>query len=97
MLGGDGKGADFAFLTDAVQKHVKTVIAYGRDQALIKNALSDVTDVQLANDFDDAFNLATKNASQGDAVLLSPACASFDMFKSFEHRGDCFVEQVNAL
>jgi UDP-N-acetylmuramoylalanine--D-glutamate ligase len=96
MAGGDGKGADFAFLK-AAMKHVKTVVAYGRDKALIEAALSSQVDVIQAEDFQQAFDMANDRAKPGDAVLLSPACASFDMFKSFEHRGEVFISMVEAL
>lgn len=97
LLGGDGKGADFSFLEQAVQAGVKTVIAYGRDKQRIFDALSHVTPVRMADNFDDAFSKAESASQVGDAVLLSPACASFDMFDSFEHRGHVFVEMVNKL
>jgi UDP-N-acetylmuramoylalanine--D-glutamate ligase len=97
MAGGDGKGADFSYMKQAIQSGVKTLIAYGRDKLLIESALSDVTRVVLAENFEDAFEKACINASTGDAVLLSPACASFDMFQSFEHRGNTFVQLVEAL
>jgi len=97
MAGGDGKGADFSYMKQAIQSGVKILIAYGRDKLLIESTLSDVTRVVLADDFKDAFEKACINASNGDAILLSPACASFDMFTSFEHRGNTFVQLVEAL
>ncbi len=97
LLGGDGKGAEFEFLIASVKKHVKCVVAYGRDKTKIKAALADVVDVFEADNFDDTIRLAREQAVQGDAVLLSPACASFDMFNNFEHRGDTFVAKVKAL
>jgi UDP-N-acetylmuramoylalanine--D-glutamate ligase len=97
MAGGDGKGADFSFLKDAIQSSVKTLVAYGRDRQAIYDALSANTNIILADDFNDAFQQARLAATAGDAVLLSPACASFDMFTGFEHRGDTFIELVRAL
>lgn len=97
MAGGDGKGADFTFLAEAINSGVKTLVAYGRDKQLIAQALGSVTTVIEADDFTDAFNKARNAAKAGDAVLLSPACASFDMFDSFEHRGETFVKLVQAL
>lgn len=97
MLGGDGKGADFEFLRNAVKSHVKTIVAYGRDQALVENALANDVKVTCADSFDAAFEQAVNDSEKGDAVLLSPACASFDMFNSFEHRGEYFVQLVNQL
>lgn len=96
MAGGDGKGADFEFLQSSVKQFVKTLVLYGRDKLKLADALSGCAEVILADDFTQAFNLAKQNACRGDAVLLSPACASFDMFNSFEHRGETFVELVNA-
>jgi UDP-N-acetylmuramoylalanine--D-glutamate ligase len=97
MAGGDGKGADFSYMKKAIQSGVKTLVAYGRDKILIQHALENDTHVVTADDFNDAFKKACLNATFGDAVLLSPACASFDMFKSFEHRGETFVQLVEDL
>jgi UDP-N-acetylmuramoylalanine--D-glutamate ligase len=97
MAGGDGKGADFSFMKGAIKSSVKTLVAYGRDKQAIYDALFTDTNIILADDFNDAFIKARLAASKGDAVLLSPACASFDMFNSFEHRGDTFVQLVRAL
>lgn len=97
MAGGDGKGAEFEFLQKSVNKFVKTIVLYGRDKLKMADALSGCAEIVLADDFEQAFSLAKKNATQGDAILLSPACASFDMFNSFEHRGDTFVELVKNL
>jgi UDP-N-acetylmuramoylalanine--D-glutamate ligase len=97
MAGGDGKGADFGFMKDAIKSSVKTLVAYGRDKQAIYDTLSTDTNIIMADDFNDAFTKARLAASEGDAVLLSPACASFDMFTSFEHRGDTFVQLVRAL
>jgi len=97
MLGGEGKGADFSLLIDDVQHYVSHVIAYGADKQKIAQALFDVCDLQQAESFDDAFNLAVHAASKNAAVLLSPACASFDMFSGFEARGNAFISKVRAL
>lgn len=97
MAGGDGKGAEFEFLQKSVKQYVKTLVLYGRDKLKLADALTNCADIVLADDFEQAFNLARENSTQGDAILLSPACASFDMFNSFEHRGDTFVELVDAL
>lgn len=97
MAGGEGKGAEFEFLQDSVKQYVKTLVLYGTDKDKLADALQDCADIKVADSFEDAFNLASESANQGDAVLLSPACASFDMFNSFEHRGDTFVSLVNKL
>lgn len=97
LAGGDGKGADFAFLASPVKQFVKTLVAYGRDKLQIESALADSCHVIVADTFEEALQFAKASANEGDAVLLSPACASFDMFKSFEHRGQVFCELVNDL
>lgn len=97
MAGGVGKDADFHYLSDQVKTHVSTLVVYGRDAQLIADALHQECSVVFANSFEDAFAKACECAKQDDAVLLSPACASFDMFNSFEHRGDTFVNLVEAL
>ena len=97
MAGGVGKGADFTYLQQAVSEYVDTLVAYGEDAMLIAEALKDQTKVIQADSFEGAFKQACDVASDGDAILLSPACASFDMFKSFEHRGETFVKLVEGL
>ena len=96
MAGGVGKGADFSLLKPAVKQYVKTLVLYGEDRELLANTLEGDASVKMADSFDDAFKLAKQSAKSGDAILLSPACASFDMFKSFEHRGEMFKKLVDA-
>ena len=98
IAGGDGKGQDFAPLAAAVQANSCAVVLYGRDAPLIETVLS-TTDIPLyqAADLAEAVNIAKKVAQAGDAVLLSPACASFDMFKNYVHRAEVFVEAVKQL
>ena len=96
MAGGVGKGADFSLLKPAVKQYVKTLVLYGEDRELLANTLEGDASVKMADSFDDAFKLAKQSAESGDAILLSPACASFDMFKSFEHRGEMFKKLVDA-
>ena len=97
LAGGQGKGADFSELQDCLARHGKEVIVYGEDAERIRLAVSPVIKVDRAVSLQDAVSRARKKASAGDIVLLSPACASFDMFKNFEHRGEMFVEAVEAL
>jgi len=97
MAGGVSKGADFTYLQKAVGEYVDTLVAYGEDASIIVEALKNHTTVILASSFEDAFEKACQTAKEQDAVLLSPACASFDMFKSFEHRGETFVKLVGGL
>jgi UDP-N-acetylmuramoylalanine--D-glutamate ligase len=98
LAGGLGKGADFSVLAPVVEKYVRTVILFGQDAALIAAALS-TTSVQIiyVNDMVEAVASAKVNAQRGDRVLLSPACASWDMFCNYEHRGDVFSAAVKEL
>ena len=97
IAGGDGKGADFSGLRDSVAKHCRAVVLIGRDADLISAALGDtVAQIRVAS-LDDAVARSRSLAYSGDAVLLSPACASFDMFKNYEERGHQFARAVEAL
>lgn len=97
ILGGEGKGADFTALRSAVQTAVKAVVLIGRDADLIDNALNNVVTVHRAHSLPDAVALAARLAAPGDAVLLSPACASFDMFSGYVERGDVFCRAVEEV
>ena len=97
ILGGQGKGQDFKPLCTAIQKYVKAVILIGEDAALIEQAIQGSTTILHANSLKDAVDLAQQATQAEDVVLLSPACASFDMFKSYNDRGQQFVACVNAL
>ena len=98
ILGGDGKGQDFSPLAAPVARHARAVVLIGRDAPLIRAALQDSgVDLVDAETLPQAVELATRRAQAGDAVLLSPACASFDMFKSYEHRAQVFCDTVHAL
>lgn len=98
ILGGDGKGQDFSPLKAAVAKHARAVILIGRDAPLIAEALRD-SGVPLiyARGMEDAVRQAARFAERGDAVLLSPACASFDMYRNYVHRAEVFVAAVHDL
>ncbi|MES2580955.1 MAG: UDP-N-acetylmuramoyl-L-alanine--D-glutamate ligase [Pseudomonadota bacterium] len=98
IAGGDGKGQDFAPLLPAVKTNGRAVVLIGRDAALIEAVLlpSEIP-MYHAVDLPEAVNIAQKVALSGDAVLLSPACASFDMFKNYVHRAEVFVEAVHRL
>ncbi|SET93084.1 UDP-N-acetylmuramoyl-L-alanine--D-glutamate ligase [Variovorax sp. OV084] len=97
ILGGDGKGQDFEPLAEPVRQYARAVVLIGRDAPLIEAALAS-TGVSLlhAASMDEAVKLASARANPGDAVLLSPACASFDMFKDYAHRAEVFREAVQA-
>jgi UDP-N-acetylmuramoylalanine--D-glutamate ligase len=98
ILGGEGKGQDFAPLAAPVRQFARAVVLIGRDAPLIEAALAS-TGVPLlpAATLPEAVSLAAGRAHPGDAVLLSPACASFDMFKDYAHRAAVFCEAVQEL
>jgi len=98
LAGGEGKGQDFSPLKPAVSRHARAVVLIGRDAPLIAAALKGCGVPLLRSaDMNDAVLQATNSAQSGDAVLLSPACASFDMFRNYEHRAEKFVEAVHEL
>jgi UDP-N-acetylmuramoylalanine--D-glutamate ligase len=95
ILGGDGKGQDFSPLAEPVARFARAVVLIGRDAALIREQvqLSGVP-VLDASTLPEAVKAAKEVAQKGDAVLLSPACASFDMFKDYGHRAEVFCQSV---
>ena len=97
IAGGQGKDADFNALRELVQRHCKSVLLLGEDAALIATALAGVAEIEQVDDMRAAVDRAAVIAGEGDTVLLSPACASFDMFTGFAARGDAFREAVAAL
>ena len=98
ILGGDGKGQNFSPLKDAVARHARAAVLIGRDAPLIEQALQGCgKPVLKAHDMGEAVMLAAANAQAGDAVLMSPACASFDMYKSYLHRAEAFIAAVKKL
>lgn len=98
ILGGEGKGQDFAPLAAPVARCARAVVLIGRDAPLIRAALQDAGVPLLdADTLPEAVALAAQRAHSGDAVLMSPACASFDMFKDYEHRAQVFCETVRAM
>ncbi len=98
ILGGDGKQQDFSPLRDAVARHARAAVLIGRDGPLIGQAIAAAgVPLETAADMDDAVRRAAALARPGDAALLSPACASFDMFRNYEHRAQVFVAAVRAL
>lgn len=94
IAGGQGKGADFTPLSEHLAKKARAVILMGEDQALIKAVIPSNILTAVADSMQDAVRLAASFAQAGDNVLLSPACASFDMFKSYIHRGNVFTDAV---
>ncbi len=97
IAGGIGKGADFSPLQAVVRQYVHIVVLIGRDAPALAAVLEDTAGILHATDMNDAVQQAFNHASAGDAVLLSPACASQDMFTDFEHRGRVFAAAVEAL
>ncbi|PKM30533.1 MAG: UDP-N-acetylmuramoyl-L-alanine--D-glutamate ligase [Gammaproteobacteria bacterium HGW-Gammaproteobacteria-11] len=97
IAGGDGKGADFTSLRDAVNKHCRAVVLLGRDAPILEQVLSGCAPLLRVQSLEDAVTQARSLAQPGDIVLLSPACASLDMFKNFEERGQRFAAAVEAL
>jgi UDP-N-acetylmuramoylalanine--D-glutamate ligase len=98
ILGGDGKGQDFSPLLDPVTHYARAVVLIGRDAPALREALQ-LSGVPLidAPSLEAAVTLASQQAHGGDAVLLSPACASMDMFRNYAHRAEVFVNAVHAL
>ena len=98
ILGGDGKGQDFAPLLNPVRHHARAVVLMGRDAPALRMALQDSgVPLHEAASLPDAVALCHQLAQSGDAVLLSPACASLDMFRNYAHRAEVFVAAVEAL
>ncbi|MFZ3127957.1 MAG: UDP-N-acetylmuramoyl-L-alanine--D-glutamate ligase [Rhodoferax sp.] len=98
ILGGEGKGQDFSPLAEPIARYVRAVVLIGRDAPLIRQALAQ-TEVPLldAESMEAAVTLANQRAHAGDAVLMSPACASFDMFDDYAHRARVFCAAVQEL
>lgn len=99
ILGGEGKGQDFDVMREAVLKHARAVVLIGKDAPIIEKALSGQATVPLlhASSMQEAVQLSFAQAKQGDIVLLSPACASFDMFTGYAQRAQVFIESVSQL
>jgi len=97
IAGGDGKGQDFNELKIACRQHARAVVLIGRDAPQIEAALGGVMAVRRAKDMHDAVRIAHELAHTGDVVLLSPACASFDMFRNYEHRAEVFRKAVREV
>ena len=97
IAGGDGKNQDFAVLADAFRGKVRHTVLIGRDAAAIAAALKGVCTLEMCTSLEDAVRAAAKAAQLGDTVLLSPACASLDMFRDYTHRGAVFTQAVKEL
>jgi UDP-N-acetylmuramoylalanine--D-glutamate ligase len=97
ILGGKDKGSDYTVLRCLISARVKTIILLGEASAKIRGQLEGTVPIEQANSMREAVDIGFQFARQGDTVLLAPACASFDMFQNFEHRGHVFKEAVQQL
>ncbi|MDC3221511.1 UDP-N-acetylmuramoyl-L-alanine--D-glutamate ligase [Gammaproteobacteria bacterium] len=97
LLGGQTKGGDLSPLLPLIERHVTKVLLIGRDAPIIAEQLGNIAKLDLCDSLENAVTRASKFATSGDAVLLSPACASFDMFTNFVHRGEVFKRCVRTL
>lgn len=97
IAGGQGKGQDFAPLAPAFRNKVRCAVLLGQDASQLNDVLKSVCDTKFVNSMEEAVSTAATLAQQGDTVLLSPACASLDMFRDYAHRGDVFVSSVRDL
>ena len=97
IAGGKDKGSDFTALTNLVQQKVKELILLGEAREKIASALYNHTNITKVKDLEEAVLTAWNKAQPGDVILLSPACASFDMFRDYVERGNRFKQLVWAL
>ncbi len=97
ILGGEGKGQDFGELVPVLKNNPCRLLLIGRDATIIASAVKEVAPIEFAISLIDAVRKALASSSRGDVVLLSPACASFDMFKNYEDRGNQFCAAVLSL
>lgn len=97
IAGGDGKDADFSALREVAKDHLRKVVLIGKDAKKIETALAGDVICEFASGMKEAVLVAAQAACNGDNVLLSPACASFDMYSNFEQRGEDFIDAVQGL
>ncbi len=97
ILGGSDKGEDFSVLIPYLTEHAVQVILIGETTKKMTSAFKDLSFIERADTLEDAVTLAYSNAKKDDIILLSPACASYDMFNNFEHRGEVFKQIVRGL
>jgi len=97
IAGGDGKGQDFAPLRSAFGGKVRAAVLIGRDARLLGAALEGVCACEYCPTLESAVERAAQLARPGEVVLLSPACASLDMFRDYQHRGEVFAQAVRGL
>ncbi|MBP8976247.1 MAG: UDP-N-acetylmuramoyl-L-alanine--D-glutamate ligase, partial [Bacteroidetes bacterium] len=97
LLGGRDKGNDYSRLIPLVRQNVKAIVAIGESAEKVEKAFLGTTVIKRAESMEEAISVAKFLALPGDIVLLSPACASFDWFQNYEHRGNVFKELVQKL
>ena len=97
IAGGQGKDLDFSVMQDVVSRYCRALVVIGESAQEFEQLFSSQLPVLIADSMSVAVREAAKNALPGDTVLLSPACASFDMFDNYQHRGDCFIAAVHEL
>jgi UDP-N-acetylmuramoylalanine--D-glutamate ligase len=97
LLGGRDKGNDYSHLLEPVRNHVRAIVAIGESADIVVTNFVSVVPVERAGSMEEAIETARRLARPGDVVLLSPACASFDWFNNYEHRGKVFKDIVNGL
>jgi UDP-N-acetylmuramoylalanine--D-glutamate ligase len=97
IAGGRDKGGGYEMLLPLVKKKVRGMVLIGEAREAMAEAFAGTTRILFAREMNEAVRLAATMAEKGDAVLLSPACASFDMFRSYSHRGDVFAQAVSRL
>jgi UDP-N-acetylmuramoylalanine--D-glutamate ligase len=97
ILGGKDKGSDYTVLTDLLRQRVKRVYTIGAAASKIESQIQGAAEIEHAETLENAVKRASESAVAGDVILLAPACASFDQFQNYEHRGRVFKETVHAL
>jgi len=97
ILGGKDKGSDYTVLNELLRQRVKRIYTIGTAAAKIESQIQGVVEIEHAETLENAIGRASASAAPGDVVLLAPACASFDQFQSYEHRGRVFKETVHSL
>ena len=97
ILGGKDKGSDYTVLNDLLRQRVKRVYTIGAAAGKIESQIKGAVEIVHSETLEKAIRLASDSAQAGDIVLLAPACASFDQFRNYEHRGKVFKEVVHSL
>ncbi len=97
IAGGRDKGEDYGPLAPSIRRHVKNLILVGEAKEKLNRAIGDFSETFLVGTFEEAVYLAYQKSRSGDVILLSPGCASQDMFKNFEERGDYFKKIVSTF